>query len=122
VRQILANVIGNAVKFTQRGEIVVRVVVADGEIAAVIRDTGPGISSAERQAIFEEYKQGEGPARRRGTGLGLAIANRLAVIHGGRIELDSQVGKGSTFAIFLPVPRDSLLPPSRPSLPGEVPR
>jgi signal transduction histidine kinase len=121
VRQILANVIGNAVKFTQRGEIVVRVEVADGEVVTIVRDTGPGISRAERQAIFEEYKQGEGPARRRGTGLGLAIARRLALIHGGRIELDSEVGKGSTFAVFLPAPRDSLLPPSRPSAPREAP-
>jgi signal transduction histidine kinase len=123
VRQILANVIGNAVKFTRRGEIVVRVESQDGEVAAVVRDTGPGIGTAERQAIFEEYKQaGEEHVRKRGTGLGLAIARRLAVLHGGRIELESEIGKGSTFTIVLPAPRDSLLPPapSRPSLPPGV--
>lgn len=122
-RQILGNIIFNAVKFTQRGEIEVRVEIADGEIVTIVRDTGPGISVAERAAIFEEYKQGEGPFRKRGTGLGLAIARRLALLHGGRIELETEVGKGSTFAIFLPAPRDSLLPPaaSRPSLPHEGP-
>jgi signal transduction histidine kinase len=124
VRQILANVIGNAVKFTRKGEITVRVEAHDREVVAIVRDTGPGIGAAERQAIFEEYKQaGEERARKRGTGLGLAIARRLAVLHGGRIELESELGRGSTFTIILPAPRDSLLPPpgSRPSLTGGPP-
>jgi signal transduction histidine kinase len=103
VRQVLTNLVGNAVKFTPRGEVVVQVL-RDGRWAVCrVRDTGPGISSTERAFIFQEYKQTkEERARRRGTGLGLAIARRLVLLHGGRIEVDSEVGRGSTFEVRLP--------------------
>jgi signal transduction histidine kinase len=69
-----------------------------------VRDTGPGISGNERAMIFEEYKQaGEESVRRRGTGLGLAIARRLVLMHGGLITVESEVGKGSTFTVTLPL-------------------
>jgi signal transduction histidine kinase len=114
VRQVLTNLVGNAVKFTQRGEVVVDVA-REGRWARVsVRDTGPGISPQERAVIFEEYKQTkEERARRRGTGLGLAIARRLVLMHGGRIEVDSEVGRGSTFKILLPVWDDSAAPPAK---------
>ena len=104
VRQVLTNLVGNAIKFTQRGEVVVDVG-REGRYARVsVRDTGPGISPQERAVIFEEYKQAKDErARRRGTGLGLAIARRLVLMHGGKIDVDSQVGVGSTFKIMLPV-------------------
>jgi signal transduction histidine kinase len=104
VRQVLTNLVGNAIKFTQRGEVVVDVG-REGRYARVsVRDTGPGISPQERAVIFEEYKQAKDErARRRGTGLGLAIARRLVLMHGGKIDVDSQVGVGSTFKILLPV-------------------
>jgi signal transduction histidine kinase len=103
VRQILTNLVGNAIKFTQRGEVVIDIG-RDGDFARVsVRDTGPGISSQERASIFEEYKQTKAErARRRGTGLGLAITRRLVTMHGGSIHLDSEVGRGSTFTVLLP--------------------
>jgi signal transduction histidine kinase len=104
VRQILTNLVGNAIKFTHRGEVVVEVA-REGRLARLsVRDTGPGIRPQERAVIFEEYKQTtEERARRRGTGLGLAIARRLVLMHGGTIEVDTQIGRGSKFSAWLPV-------------------
>jgi signal transduction histidine kinase len=104
VRQVLTNLVGNAIKFTQRGEVVVEVG-REGRFARVsVRDTGPGISVQERAMIFDEYKQTkEERTRRRGTGLGLAIARRLVLMHGGSIQVDSEVGRGSTFKVLLPM-------------------
>ncbi len=104
VRQILGNLVGNAIKFTPRGEVVVQLA-SDAHYATVrVRDTGPGIPKDEREAIFDEYRQGgDRRARRRGTGLGLAIARRLAVMHGGTVRLETELGIGSTFVLRLPV-------------------
>jgi signal transduction histidine kinase len=103
VRQVLTNLVGNAIKFTQYGEVVVEVGWKEQWARVSVRDTGPGISPKERALIFEEYKQApEERSRRRGTGLGLAIARRLVLMHGGRIEVESQVGVGSTFRVLLP--------------------
>lgn len=108
MRQILTNLVGNAVKFTSQGEVTVTVG-RQGRYARIsIRDTGPGINAADRAMIFEEFKQPEGEKkRRRGSGLGLAIARRLVLMHGGSIQLESEVGRGSTFEVRLPldVPR-----------------
>jgi signal transduction histidine kinase len=103
VRQMLTNLVGNAVKFTQRGEVVIEIG-REGRYARFsVRDTGPGISPQERATIFQEYKQTKAErARRRGTGLGLAITRRLVKMHGGSIHLDSEVGRGSTFKVLLP--------------------
>ena len=94
---MLTNLVGNAIKFTQQGEVVVDVG-RDGRFARVsVRDTGPGISPQERAVIFEEYKQTkEERVRRRGTGLGLAIARRLVLMHGGTIASTASSGRGST--------------------------
>jgi signal transduction histidine kinase len=104
VRQILTNLVGNAIKFTRHGQVIV-VVGKQGSYATLsVTDTGPGISPAERAVIFEEYKQaGEERARRRGTGLGLAIARRLVLMHGGTIHVESELGRGSTFRVLLPL-------------------
>jgi signal transduction histidine kinase len=104
VRQILTNLVGNAVKFTQAGEVVISVSRQGNHAVASVRDTGPGISPTERAMIFEEYKQaGEERVRKRGTGLGLAIARRLVLMHGGTIRVESELGRGSTFYVSLPV-------------------
>ena len=122
VRQIIANLVGNAVKFTREG--LVRVVVrAEGPLAVVeVSDTGPGIAEGERAAIFEEFGQvGEVASRRQGTGLGLAIARRLTAAHEGKLSLSSEVGRGSTFRVELPVeppPPSSRRPSGRPSQPS----
>ncbi|MBI3205698.1 MAG: HAMP domain-containing histidine kinase [Myxococcales bacterium] len=104
VRQILGNVVGNAVKFTAEGTVEV-VIEAQSERWAVIRvkDTGPGIAPADQATIFEEYRQvGDLAARRAGSGLGLAITRRLVQMHDGTIDLESALGQGSVFRIFLP--------------------
>ncbi|HEV3191831.1 MAG TPA: HAMP domain-containing sensor histidine kinase [Polyangiaceae bacterium] len=107
VRQILTNLVGNAIKFTERGEVVIDVA-SEGRFARIsVRDTGPGISALERGVIFQEYKQTKAErVRRRGTGLGLAIARRLVSMHGGEIDVDTEVGRGSTFSVVLPAWRE----------------
>lgn len=103
VRQILANLIGNAVKFTAEGQVAVRVEGSEYEVSIQVSDSGPGIPEAERATIFLEYRQaGDASSRRKGTGLGLAIAQRLARAHEGKITLVSEVGQGSTFTVTLP--------------------
>jgi signal transduction histidine kinase len=103
IRQVVTNLVGNAIKFTQAGEVVVEVGY-EGRFARLsVRDTGPGISSQHRAMLFQEYKQTkEERARRRGTGLGLAISRRLALMHGGTIQVESELGHGSTFKVLLP--------------------
>jgi len=102
LRQILGNIVGNAVKFTSRGGVRVAVENENDEVVVHTIDTGPGIAPAERAAIFEEYAQaGDIAARRKGTGLGLAIARRLVAMHGGVIELESTLGQGSRFTFKL---------------------
>ncbi len=124
VRQILTNLVGNALKFTPRGEVVVSLE-TDSRYAHIrVRDTGPGIPKAERETIFDEYRQGgDARARRRGTGLGLAIARRLALMHGGSLQVESVVDQGSTFVLKLPLrapaaPISSLPALAMPQLPG----
>lgn len=113
VRQILGNLVNNAIKFTQRGEVAI-VVGREGKMASLsVSDTGPGISSQERAVIFEEYKQARSERiRRRGTGLGLAIARRLVLLHHGSIQVQSELGRGSTFKVLLPIGNVEA-PPSR---------
>lgn len=109
VRQILGNVLGNAVKFTQRGSVVVSISQPNPhETAIAVTDTGPGIAPNEQAAIFEEYRQaGEERVRRSGTGLGLAITRRLVDMHHGEIHLESTIGQGSVFTIILPTESDA---------------
>jgi signal transduction histidine kinase len=124
VRQILTNLVGNALKFTPRGEVVVRLETDTRYAVIRVRDTGPGIPKAERETIFDEYRQGgDARARRRGTGLGLAIARRLTLMHGGSLQVESVVDQGSTFVLKLPLrapaaPISSLPALAMPDLPG----
>lgn len=114
VRQILTNLIGNAVKFTAKGEVRVTLRAGDATTRISVSDSGPGISQAESQLVFEEFRQvGEAPARKKGSGLGLSIARRLTLAHDGRLTLDSAPGVGSTFHVELPV-----TPPPRASDPA----
>jgi signal transduction histidine kinase len=102
VRQILVNLLGNALKFTQKGEVDVEAKGAsDSEFQVSVRDTGPGIPREEHEAIFEDFRQAEGTSS--GTGLGLAISRRLARVMGGEITLDSEPGQGSVFHLVLPL-------------------
>ena len=131
LRQILVNLLGNAIKFTERGTITVRAArVPDGEVAQMagrtrrrpmlaeggsfialqVIDTGTGIAERDQERIFEEFEQvnagTRGDSPRRGTGLGLSISRRLARLLGGDITLESDLGAGATFTIWLPLDVD----------------
>jgi signal transduction histidine kinase len=103
--QVLLNLVGNAIKFTEKGEIEIAATASDGHFHLAVRDTGPGIGEADRQRIFEEFEQVENATTRAkgGTGLGLAISKRIVEMHGGKIWVESTLGQGSTFRITLPV-------------------
>src|SRR5690348_3808231 len=110
LRQVLTNLIGNAVKFTDRGEVVVRiapVTLPDGRPAMrfAVQDTGIGIPAEQLGKIFQEFTQVDGSTSRRygGTGLGLTIAQRLVGLMGGHIDVTSQLGRGSEFTFTLPL-------------------
>jgi signal transduction histidine kinase len=125
VRQILTNLVANAVKFTRAGS--VRVSVTEEGDRAVVRvvDTGPGIRESEREAIFEAYRQSaDTKSRYGGAGLGLATVKRLVLLHGGDISVSSTMGVGSTFTVSLPLasPGDGQLDDgTRPSVPSIAP-
>ena len=104
LRQVVVNIVDNAIKFTQRGEVVLDVGVESHESEAVVlhfsvSDTGIGIPAEKHQLVFDAFEQADTSTTRRfgGTGLGLTIAAKLVDLHGGRIWLESQLGKGSTF-------------------------
>ena len=105
VRQILGNLVNNAIKFTQRARsIVARRARGRARLAQRHATPGPGISAQERAVIFDEYKQARSERmQRRGTGLGLAIARRLVMLHHGSIQVESELGRGSTFKVLLPI-------------------
>ena len=103
--QVLLNLVGNAIKFTEKGEVAIEASCSDGSFRVAVRDSGPGIAAADQAKIFEEFQQVDNaPTRTKGgTGLGLAISKRIVEMHGGRILVNSELGKGATFTIRLPV-------------------
>ena len=110
VRQILLNLVGNAIKFTEKGQVTLTVGVCDGEsrkfLRFDVRDTGVGISSEAAATLFRPFSQGDGSTTRRfgGTGLGLSIVHRLAGMMGGTVELvETQQDQGSHFRVMLPI-------------------
>jgi PAS domain S-box-containing protein len=105
ISQVFLNLVGNAIKFTETGEVRVEVSATDGTFLVAVSDTGPGISEADQKNIFEEFHQVDDSSTREkgGTGLGLSIVRRIIEMHGGRIWVESSLGKGSTFRFKLPV-------------------
>ena len=103
--QVLINLVGNAIKFTDAGEVVIKGTASDGSFHLSVRDTGPGISAADQAKLFQEFQQADNAITRKkgGTGLGLAISKRIVEMHGGKIWLESQVGQGSMFSFTVPV-------------------
>ncbi len=105
LRQVLLNLLGNAVKFTPRGEVVLHVMpgATPDALHISVRDTGIGIGHASLKQVFEPFRQADDAANRRfvGSGLGLAISRQLVEAMGGRIQVTSELGKGSTFDIWL---------------------
>jgi len=104
VRQVLFNLLNNAARFTERGSVAVSVHRRGEEVIFAVTDTGVGIAPEDIPRIFQEFHQADGSTRRRhgGAGLGLAISKRFVELHGGRIWVESQVGRGSTFCFSLP--------------------
>lgn len=108
LRQIVTNLAGNAMKFTEAGEVALSASREDSFVRISVRDTGPGIEPAHLQNLFEEFSQvGDEGLRKRGSGLGLAIARELVELHRGTIEVQSTVGRGSTFHVRIPIAEDS---------------
>ena len=114
--QVLLNLVGNAIKFTDAGEVVIKAAASNGTFNLAVRDTGPGISAADQAKLFQEFQQADNSMTRKkeGTGLGLAISKRIIEMHGGRIWIKSQIGQGSTFFVVLPVQaQEQTKPPSK---------
>ena len=103
--QVLINLVGNAIKFTDAGEVAIKAEANNGSFHVSVRDTGPGISAADQAKLFQEFQQADNAITKKkgGTGLGLAISKRIIEMHGGKIWVESQPGQGSTFAFTLPV-------------------
>ena len=113
VRQILLNLVGNAIKFTETGHVLLEVQAADPGLRFVVADTGPGLNAEQQARLFQRFEQADGArtaARYGGSGLGLAISEELAAAMGGRIRVASAPGKGTRFSVELPLPAGSALP------------
>jgi signal transduction histidine kinase len=103
--QVLINLAGNAIKFTDGGEVAITAKAKDGSFYVSVSDTGPGISAADQGKLFQQFQRADNAITKKkgGTGLGLAISKRIIEMHGGRIWVESQLGQGATFAFTLPV-------------------
>ncbi|HEX5306195.1 MAG TPA: two-component regulator propeller domain-containing protein [Dyella sp.] len=104
IKQILLNLTGNAVKFTERGEVSLSARCSADGVVFCVTDTGPGIPEASQARLFQRFEQEDSPHRRAGSGLGLAVCRELVTMMGGSIELESRLGEGSTFRVRLPLP------------------
>jgi signal transduction histidine kinase len=104
LRQVLANLIGNAVKYSPEGELVeVRATAVNGRVVIDVTDHGNGIAPADQRLVFEKFGRVSGTSAKPGTGLGLYIARAIAEAHGGQLEVTSAPGLGATFTLTLPV-------------------
>ncbi|MGQ0584347.1 MAG: ATP-binding protein [Reyranella sp.] len=103
--QVLLNLVGNAIKFTDQGSVEVRGAQAGDRFELSVVDTGLGIAPADQARVFEEFQQVDNTSTRKkgGTGLGLSISRKIVELHGGRISVESEVGKGSIFKVSIPV-------------------
>jgi len=103
--QVLLNLVGNAIKFTDAGEVAVKAAASNGAYTISVRDTGPGIAEADQVKIFDEFQQADSTQTKAkgGTGLGLSIAKRIIEMHGGTLWVESSLGAGSTFSFTVPL-------------------
>jgi signal transduction histidine kinase/uncharacterized membrane protein len=103
--QVLLNLVGNAIKFTDAGEVAVKAAASNGAYTITVRDTGPGIAEADQAKIFDEFQQADSTQTKAkgGTGLGLSIAKRIIEMHGGKLWVESSLGAGSTFSFTVPL-------------------
>ena len=104
VRQVVFNLVSNAVKFTPAGgRVDISACADDGQVEIAGADAGPGIPAGDLERIFEEFEQSADGKRVEGTGLGLPLSRKLVELHGGRLWVESEVGRGSTFRFTLPL-------------------
>jgi signal transduction histidine kinase len=103
--QVVLNLVGNAIKFSDTGAVVIKASSTNGSFTVAVQDNGPGISQADQGKIFEEFQQADNSATKKkgGTGLGLSISRRIVEMHGGKLWVESEIGKGSVFSFTLPV-------------------
>jgi signal transduction histidine kinase/cell division protein FtsB len=108
ITQALLNLVGNAIKFTEKGEVTIQAAATNGAFHVSVADTGPGIQLEDQQRIFQEFQQVDSSSTRKkgGTGLGLSISKKIIELHGGRLWVESELGKGSIFKFTLPVRPD----------------
>lgn len=104
MREVLLNLLSNAGRFTEQGGVVVQARAADGEVVVSVTDTGPGIAADDQARLFQPFQQADGSIRRRfgGSGLGLSISKHFVELHGGRMWLESEPGRGTTISFTLP--------------------
>ncbi|MEA3059457.1 MAG: hypothetical protein QOE50_869, partial [Sphingomonadales bacterium] len=103
--QVVLNLVGNAIKFSDTGAVVIKATSTNGSFTVAVQDNGPGISQADQGKIFEEFQQADNSATKKkgGTGLGLSISRRIVELHGGKLWVESELGKGSVFSFTLPI-------------------
>jgi signal transduction histidine kinase len=103
--QVLLNLVGNAIKFSDTGAVIIKASSTNSSFTVAVKDNGPGISPADQGKIFEEFQQADNSATKKkgGTGLGLSISRRIVEMHGGKLWVESEVGKGSVFSFTLPI-------------------
>ena len=103
--QVVLNLVGNAIKFSDAGAVIIKASSTNGSFTVAVQDNGPGISKADQGKIFEEFQQADNSATKKkgGTGLGLSISRRIVEMHGGKLWVESEIGKGSVFSFTLPV-------------------
>ena len=108
IAQVILNLLGNAIKFTDQGEVSVEAAISNDSFLVSVSDTGPGLSETDQIKIFEEFQQADGSSTRKngGTGLGLSISKKIVEMHGGIIGVESTLGKGSRFWFTLPIQVD----------------
>lgn len=112
IKQILLNLVNNALKFTEQGKVILRVERVGDGLAFTVIDTGPGVPLESQERIFERFEQGLSPERRNGSGLGLAICRELVASMGGTLSLESIAAVGSRFHVYLPLPEADMAPAS----------
>src|SRR5713101_7863217 len=107
IRQVVLNLLSNAIKFTPEGGCIeVGAVPKDGFVEVSVSDTGVGIAPEDQEAVFEEFRQvGTADKKAEGTGLGLTLCRKFVELHGGKIRVRSELGRGSTFTFTIPVRR-----------------